>query len=326
MSELLISDFAHIHLHAETSLLDGENRIPNVIARAKDLGLKQIALTDHGVMMGSLNFYKECKAAGIKPILGSEVYMTNDPDNIEKTTRTRDNYHLVLIAQNEIGYKNLLWLVSQAQLANFYSKPRISFHNLTPDRVEGLIASTACLGSLMNRTAGWNDEAKCYDHPEKIEEGALRYKQIFGDNLYLEIQDNDDAAGQQKMYNQYLIDIGKKHNIKIVITADAHYTTQEKSALHSMLMAMQLKKTIEEYSANGEMKYGPWFYIRSPAEMLEAARKYNCEEAFWNACKIGNDCEEYTIELGKFNTPEFNFSNEDDYQEFIKDYNNEEDH
>lgn len=279
--------------------------------------MKQIALTDHGTMMGSLNFYKACKKENIKPIIGVEAYITNDPDKLEKTDRTKDNFHLVMIAINEIGYKNLLHLVSNAQLYNFYSKPRISKFNLTPEKTEGIIATSACLGNEVNKTGMWNPETKSYDNLQAMEEAAKYYKSIFADRYYLEIQDNDDTAGQQAIYNRIVIELGKKLNIPNVITSDAHYTNIESAELHSMLMAMQLKKQLADYLAAGEMKYGPWFYIRSPEEMLIAAQKYNCEEAFWNACTIGNLCQ-LEIELGKYENPQFNVESEPDFEEFLR--------
>lgn len=312
-----MSDFTHLHTHSVYSILDGENQLEAFIKRAKELGMKQIALTDHGTMMGALNFYKACKKEGIKPILGVEAYITNDPDGIKKEDRTRDNHHLVMIAHNEIGYRNLLDLVSRAQLQNFYSKPRISKHNLNEKSTEGIIATSACLGNEVNRVGEWDPETKTYKNLEAMEKAASFYKSIFGIRYYLEIQDNDDSAGQQLAYNKVVIEMAKRLGLRNVITSDAHYTKIESSELHSMLMAMQLKKTYADYVAAGEMKYGPWFYVRSPQQMMDAARKYNCEEAFWSACEIGNLCQ-VEIELGKYKTPIFNIESESDYEEFLR--------
>jgi DNA polymerase-3 subunit alpha len=312
-----INDFTHLHTHSEKSLLDGENKISNLVNKAVELDFKNLALTDHGTMMGSLEFYKACKQAGINGILGVELYVTNSPDNIPKEERVRDNFHLVVVAKNYTGYLNLMKLVSDAQLNNFYFKPRVSKDNLNPTTTEGLIASSACLGSNVQRAGVFDPVTRTYSNIEAMEEVALWYSKAFPGNYYLEIQDNPDEAGQQAAYNEVLKSIGKKYNIPLVITADAHYTTAKDSELHGMLMAMQLKKTYKEYSAAGEMKYGPWFYLRSPQEMLDAARKYDCEEAFWNTCKIGKECK-IEIELGKFKMPTFNFASESDYQEFLE--------
>lgn len=317
-----INDFTHLHLHSTYSILDGENQLESVAKRVKALDMKQVALTDHGTMMGSLNFYKTCKKAGLKPVIGVEAYITNDPDGMVKEERTRDNFHLVMIAENETGYKNLLELVSKAQLENFYSKPRISKQNLTPERVKGIIATSACLGNEVNRVGGWDPVERKYTNRDAMVQAASFYKSVFGTNYYLEIQDNDDEAGQQAAYNEIVRALAKELNLRNVITSDAHYTTVESSELHSMLMAMQLKKTLEEYKSAGEMKYGPWFFIRSPEQMLTAARKYNNEDAFWAACDIGNRCA-VNIELGKYKTPIFNVEQEPDYEEFLRSRHND---
>lgn len=279
------------------------------------------ALTDHGTMMGILQFYKECIAQNIKPVLGVEAYVTNDEDGTENSKRNRDNHHLVLVAENKEGLQNLYWLVSQAQTENFYYKPRIAKSNLTPDRVKGLIATSACLGNEVNRVGTFDPDTRIYSDQDKMEETALWYSTTFSGNYYLEIQDNDDEAGQQKAYNKVIKEIAKKNAIPLVITADAHYTTKESSHTHSMLMAMQMKKTLADYQADGQMKYGPWFYVRSPEEMLEAARKYDAEEAFWNACEIGKRCN-LEIELGVYKNPEFNIKSDPDYSDFIKEEEN----
>ncbi len=298
-------------------MLDGENKIDNLVNKVKELGMKQVALTDHGVLMGSLNFYKACKKVGIKPILGCESYITEDPDDLPKEARKKDNYHLVLIAHNNTGWKNLVKLASQAQLHNFYHKPRISKHNMTRESLEGLTASSACLGSNLNREGGWDPVEKKYTNIDRMYELAAWYRDRFDNTYHLEIQDNPDSDQQQKTYNELLIKIGKDLHIPIVITSDAHYTTVQDAETHSVLMAMQLKKTLQDYKSAGEMKYGPWFYIRSPEEMLAAARKYNCEEAFWNACKIGNSCQ-VDLELGNIKMPSFDITTDPDYQEFLQ--------
>lgn len=312
------NDFTHLHLHSMYSLLDGENRIEAIPKKVKEFGMKQVALTDHGVMMGTLNFYKACRAEGIKPILGVEAYITEDPDGMVKEERTRDNFHLIMIAQNEIGYKNLIKLCSSAQLNNFYFKPRISKKNLNASSLEGIVASSACMGSNINRVGKFIPESRCYESVDKMYATARYYHELFEGRYYLELQDNDDAAGQQKAYNDVLIRISDDIGAPCVITSDAHYTTEADSKLHSTIMAMQFKQTLAEYEEAGEMKYGPWFYIKSPTQMLEAAKKYNREEAFWAACAIGNSCQEITIELGKYKTPEFDIKSDPDYDEFVR--------
>ncbi len=319
-----INDFCHLHVHSMYSILDGENRIENLVKQTKDLGMKQIALTDHGTMMGALEFFKQCQKEGIKPLIGVEAYITDDVDGLENAQKTRDNYHLVMIAQDEVGLENLYYLTSQAQLKNFYFKPRISKHNLTPERVKGIVATSACLGNEVNRKSGWTTENPVYD-TKVMASTAAWYQKTFDGRYYLEIQDNDDPAGQQLAYNKAVIQVGKDLGIKNVITSDAHYTTLENSELHSLLMAMQLKKTMEEYRSASEMKYGPWFFVRSPQAMLEASRKYDCEEAFWNTVEIAKSAS-VNIELGTYKPPEFDISKDPDYEEFLKTRSNDEHH
>jgi len=268
-------------------------------------------------MMGILEFYKTCKKANIKPVLGVEAYITANEDGTPQENRERDNHHLVMVAENETGLKNLFWLVSQAQTENFYYKPRISKTNLTPERTEGIIATSACLGNEVNRVGIFDVNTRLYSNQDEMEKAARWYQKTFQGNYYLEIQDNDDEAGQQAAYNEVIKLISKKNNIPLVITADAHYTDKQSSETHSMLMAMQFKQTLEQYENAGQMKYGPWFYVRSQDEMLKAAQKYDAEEAFWNACEIGTRCN-VDIELGKYKNPIFNVKTQSDYQDFLK--------
>jgi len=295
------------------SILDGENRIEALVKKVKELGMKHCALTDHGTMMGILEFYKTCKKYDIKPIMGVEAYITDDEDGIPKEERTRDNNHLVMVAETNEGLKNLFWLTSKAQTENFYFKPRISKKNLTPERTKGIIVSSACLGGQINRCGGYNPETNIYEGQDEMERLAKWYSKTFNGNYYLEIQDNDDA--QQIAYNSVLKTISEKNNIPLVITSDAHYTELESSETHSFLMAMQFKKTLQQYEEDGIMKYGPWFYVRSPDQMLEAAKKYQSESAFWNTCDIAKRCN-VDIEIGVYKNPEFDIKTQPDYEDF----------
>lgn len=310
-------DFTHLHCHSVYSILDGENQLSSLVSQIKAHGMHTVALTDHGTMMGALEFYKECQKQGVKPIIGVEAYITNDSDGLSKEQMTKDNYHLVMVAQNNTGLNNLMWLVSNAQLNNYYYKPRISKSVMTPENLEGIIATSACLGNEVSRVGGWNSETRRYTNIDAMYQTAAWYKEAFNGRYYLEIQDNDDDARQQETYNAIVIEIGSRLGIPIVITSDAHYTNIQAQDTHSMLMAMQFKKTLEEYNAGNEMKYGPWFYLRSQEEMFQAAIKYGCEEAFWNACKIGSECN-INIELGKYKTPVFDVKSEPDYNEFLQ--------
>lgn len=310
-----INSFCHLHVHSMYSILDGENKLENLVKQTKALGMERVALTDHGTMMGSLEFYKTCKKHGINPIIGVEAYITNDPDDLEE--KTKDNFHLVMIAKNDTGLKNLMDLVSRAQLSNFYYKPRISKANLTPENTEGIITTSACLGNEVNRVGEWNAETGEYDNLAAMKQAAAWYAETFPGRYYLEIQDNDDDAGQQAAYNAIVIDLAKELGVKNVITSDAHYTTLEAANTHTLLMAMQFKKNLQDYVDGSEMRYGPWFYLRSPEEMLKAARKYGCEEAFWSTAEIADECS-VNIELGEYQTPVFNIESEPDYAEFLE--------
>lgn len=309
-------DFCHLHVHSVYSLLDGSNRIDQLCERVKELGMSSIALTDHGVMSGSIEFYKHCKKNGIKPLIGVEAYITDDPDGTPKEQRHRDNNHLVMVAQNQKGYENLLYMTSNAGLNNLYYKPRI-YKGVLEKHTEGIIATSACLGNECNRKACWIPEDKRYEDPgQAAEKAAAWYSKAFNGRYYLEIQDNDDEAGQQAAYNSFIIGVGKKLGIPIVITSDAHYLKKEDKDTHDMLMAMQIKQTLAQYKdPSNNFKYGPWFYIRSGDEMYEAAKKYNCPEAFDNTLAIASQCN-LELELGKYKPPAFPVDQVEDREEF----------
>jgi DNA polymerase-3 subunit alpha len=278
--------------------------------------MTSVALTDHGWMGGTIEFYKACKKEGVKPIIGVEAYITDDEDGLPKEHRKKDNYHLVMVAENKEGYENLLYLVSNASINNFYYKPRISKKTLAK-YASGIIATSACLGNECNRRASWDTGTACYSDPGMaVENAALFYREVFGGRYYLEIQDNDDEEKQQATYNQFIIGLGKKLGIPMVITSDAHYLKKEDKGAHDLVMAMQTKKTLAEYlSPENDFKYGPWFYVRSPDEMYEAAVKHGCPEAFDNALAIGQQCN-LELELGKYKPPVFDIDTVEDRGEF----------
>src|SRR5688500_1914507 len=188
-------DFCHLHLHSVYSILDGNNKIPELAARVKELGMSSVALTDHGWMGGVVEFYKACKKEGVKPIIGVEAYITDDQDDLPKDKRNKDNYHLVMVATNKEGYENLLYMVSNAATRNFYYKPRIS-KSVLREHSRGVIATSACLGNECNRRASWTPGTACYADPsQEVEKAALFYREIFEGRYFLEIQDNDDEEG-----------------------------------------------------------------------------------------------------------------------------------
>ncbi len=307
-------DFCHTHVHSVFSVLDGINRLDQLVARCKELGMSSCALTDHGNLHGMIDFYKECKKGGIKPIVGIECYITRDPDGVDEDyKKTRDNHHCILLAQNNTGLANLFWLITNGNLNNFYYKPRINIETLKA-KSEGLICTSACVGGWVAQQGIFDAEKKLFLDPEsKAYVAARELHEVFGNRFYLEIQDQD--MWEQTAFNKFLVDIAKRDKIQLLITADAHYLKKEDKDTHAMIMAQQLKKTIDEYESGSEMKYGGGFYIRSPEEMKEAAIRHDAEEAFWNSNEIAKMCN-IEIELGKYKMPLFDVTKADDYDEF----------
>ena len=208
-----MSDFVHLHIHSEFSLLDGANRIKDLPVRAKELGMKAIALTDHGVMYGAIDFYKACKKEGIKPIIGCEVYVAPRSRFDKEPNIDNHYYHLILLAKNNEGYKNLSKLVSIGFVDGYYYKPRIDLEVLEKYH-EGLICLSACLAGAVN-------QALLNGQEEKAEEVALWHKNIFGEDYYIEIQNN--GIKEQVLANQKLVKLARKLDIPLVATNDAHY-------------------------------------------------------------------------------------------------------
>ena len=314
-----MNTFCHLHVHTEHSLLDGAIKIPELIQKIKEYGMNACSISDHGYMGGVIKFYKECKKNNIIPLIGIEVYCTDDPDDIEDNKdKTKDNYHMVLIAKNTQGYKDLLRLSSEAMFHNFYYKPRIYIPKL--EILKGnVVATTACLASFISKYAEWNEDTKQYIDKEeralnKTKEIASLFKE--GD-FYLELQDWDDGSGRQPAYNELLLEIGEKLNLPFVITTDAHYLNEEDNELHKIMMAMQFGQKLEEY-LKGDMVYGPHFWIKPPEMMLASAKKLGCEEAFWNTAKIVDKCKNVEIELNKYYQPTFKIELAEDYKEYLE--------
>ncbi|MGC8852954.1 MAG: DNA polymerase III subunit alpha, partial [Hydrogenobacter sp.] len=235
-------EFVHLHLHTQYSLLDGAIKIKDLAQKAKEFGYKAVAITDHGNLFGILDFYKSMKSEGIKPIIGMEAYFTTgsrfdrrgkaSEDNITD----RYNHHLILIAINDKGLKNLMELSSISYKEGFYYKPRIDYEVLS-QHCEGLIAITACLKGVPTYYASIGDE-------KKAEEWVKKFKDLFGENLYLELQSN--SLEEQERANRVLIDIGKRLGVKLIATNDSHYLNPDDRLAHQVLMAIQMKKTLME--------------------------------------------------------------------------------
>lgn len=271
-----MSKFVHLHIHSEYSLLDGANRIKDIPKRAKELGMDSIAITDHGVMYGVIDFYKACKAEGVKPIIGCEVYVA-PRTRFDKEPNIDNKYnHLILIAKNNQGYKNLSKLVSLGFLEGYYYKPRIDLEILEKYS-EGLICLSACLAGSVNQALLNGDE-------EKAEEIALWHKKVFGEDYYIEIQNN--GLQEQVLANQKLIKLAKKLDIPLVATNDAHYLKKEDAYNHEVLLCIQTGKRMSD---EDRMRFETdELYIKSPEEMSEYFSSF--PEAIENTVKIANKC------------------------------------
>ena len=288
-------EFVHLHVHSEYSLLDGMCRIKDLPKRAKELGMKAIALTDHGVMFGSAIFFQECQKEDIKAIIGCEVYVA-PRSRLQKENGIDDKYsHLILLAKNKIGYQNLIKLVSVGFTEGFYSKPRID-REILKEYSEGLICLSACLAGEVN-------QAILQDDIEKAKEIASWYKDVFKDDYYLEIQNN--GLREQVLANQKLIQIGKELNIPLVATNDAHYLKQEDSYNHEILLCMQTGKRMSD---EDRMRFETnEFYLKSPEEMIDYFDFI--PEAIENTVKIAEKCE-FEFEFGVTKLPNYDVPEE----------------
>ena len=271
-----MSDFVHLHMHTEYSLLDGANRIKDLPTRVKELGMNSIAITDHGVMYGVIDFYKACKKEGIKPIIGCEVYVA-PRSRIKKEPGIDNHYnHLILIAKNNQGYKNLSKLVSLGFVEGYYYKPRIDKEILEKYH-EGLICLSACLAGEVN-------QALLNGQMEKAEEVALWHKKVFGEDYYIEIQNN--GIREQVLANQKLIQLARKLDIPIVATNDAHYLKKEDAYNHEVLLCIQTGKRMSD---EDRMRFDTEeLYVKSPEEMSEYFKAF--PDAIENTVKIAEKC------------------------------------
>ena len=268
--------FVHLHIHSEYSLLDGANRIKDLPVRAKELGMNAIAITDHGVMFGAIDFYKACKANGVKPIIGCEVYVA-PRGRKDKEPKIDEKYnHLILLAKNNEGYKNLAKLVSLGFIEGFYYKPRIDKEILEKYH-EGIICLSACLAGEVN-------QAILNNNIEEAKKVALWFKNLFGEDYYLEVQNN--GIKEQVLVNQKLVDLSRELNIPLVATNDAHYLKKEDAYNHEVLLCIQTGKKMTD---EDRMRFDTdELYVKSPEEMIEYFK--NIPEAIENTVKIAEKC------------------------------------
>lgn len=297
-------EFVHLHLHTEYSLLDGSGKIKKLMSQAKDLGMKSIAITDHGVMYGLVDFFKAAEENGIKAILGCEVYVVAKSRHIKQPDKENATHHLVLLVKNEIGYENLMKIVSVASIEGFYYKPRID-HDYLREHSEGLIALSACLGG----------EVQSYllkENYEKAKDVALLYKDIFKDGFYIELQ-NHGMEEQQKV-NELNIKLSEETGIPLVATNDVHYIKREDSKSHDVLMCIQTAKTIDD--PNRRRYPSDQFYLKSAEEMWDMFSYI--PEALENTVKIAEECNfEYKFHESKL--PRFPLEEGQNPYEYLKD-------
>ena len=296
--------FVHLHLHSEYSLLDGACKIKELIKHVKDSEQKAVAITDHGVMYGVMDFYKEAKKNNIKPIIGCEVYVA--PRSRFDKTREFDSqrYHLVLLCENNTGYENLIKIVSSSFIDGFYTKPRVD-EELLRNHSEGLIALSACLAGEVPRAL----LSKDYDLAKKV---VHKYKDIFGEeNFYLELQDH--GIEEQKLVNPHIIDLARDTGTPLVVTNDCHYISKEDSRMHEILLCIQTNHTIDD---ENKMEFQTnEFYVKNEAEMKKLFP--HLPEAYENTVKIADRCNvEFTF--GETKLPHFDVPDNMDHYEYFK--------
>jgi DNA polymerase-3 subunit alpha len=292
--------FTHLHVHTEYSLLDGMCPITKLVARAKELGMDSLAITDHGVMYGVIEFYQAAQEAGLKPIIGSEIYIAPG-GRLSRNAGDKNNYHLILLAKDKTGYQNLIQLTTKAHLEGFYYRPRVD-KELLEQHKEGLVALSACFSGevpflILNRRY---DEAR---------QAALWYKQTFGD-FYLEIMRH--PVPEAEVVNNYLIQIGREMDIPLVATNDTHYINREDASAHDLLLCIGTNTTVNDEK---RLKMaGDFLYLKSPQEMAELYQ--DIPEALENAGRIAAKCN-LDLEFGRLHLPEIEIPSGQTPDEFL---------
>ncbi|MFA7385872.1 MAG: DNA polymerase III subunit alpha [Candidatus Paceibacterota bacterium] len=297
--------FTHLHVHSHYSLLDGLSKIGDLVDHVKKLGMDSIALTDHGVLYGAVEFYKEAKKKGIKPIIGAELYLSHEKMEQKRPNIDHKRYHVVLLVKNKEGYKNLVNLITKAHLDGFYYKPRID-EDLLEKHKEGLIVLSGCIQGKIARLIISNKH-------KEAKEMALKWQKTFGkDNFFLEIQHHPNIPEQKKV-NDFLIDFSKESKIPIVATADSHYLKKEDAEAQDILMLINTGADIND-SERLTMKNED-FSLKSPQEMTEAFK--DVPEAIENTEKIKNMCD-FEFELGNSRLPKFEVPNGKTEEQYLE--------
>jgi len=296
--------FIHLHVHSHYSLLDGLAKIDELIEKAKEYGMDSLALTDHGVMYGAIEFYRKCMAADIKPIIGVELYVANN--RFEKTAGKGDvRHHLVVLAKNEIGYHNLIQLVTKSHLEGFYYKPRTD-KELLKQFSDGLIALTSCLQGEVPSAVLAGDWARA-------KKAVLEYREIFGENnFYLEIQDHPNSLDQVRT-NEGLIKLSREMNIPLVATNDVHYLNKEDADVHDVLLCVQTNHTVDEKERMNMTEDD--YSLKPPDQMIRAFK--NTPDAIENTQKIAKHCN-LKIELEKIELPEFSLPEKETADSYLE--------
>ncbi|MDU6783291.1 DNA polymerase III subunit alpha [uncultured Peptoniphilus sp.] len=297
-----MNNFVHLHLHSEYSLLDGSTRINLLPKRVKELGMDAVALTDHGNMYGSIAFYKACKDQGVKPILGCEVYVSEKDMTIKDKTNKR--FHLILLAENNQGFKNIMKIVSLAFVDGYYYKPRVD-KEVLKKYSKGIIATSACLGGEVQRFLLDRDL-------EAAKAAALEYREIFGENnFFLELQDH--GMPEQARVNRELIKMSEELNFPLTVSNDVHYLDRDDAKSHDVLLCIQTGKIINE---ENRMKFpSDEFYLKSPDEM--AALFPENKDALENTVKIANRCN-VEIKFHEQHLPEFTVPEGYTHEDYLK--------
>ncbi|HEY9857462.1 MAG TPA: DNA polymerase III subunit alpha [Stenomitos sp.] len=272
------ASFVHCHVHSEYSLLDGASRTSELVKRAAKYGMPALALTDHGVMYGAIEFYRKAKEAGVKPIIGMEAYIAPGSrfDKSPSKTGGKNYNHLILLAKNRTGYQNLVKLNTAGHLEGFYHKPRID-KDILEQHSEGLIVLTACLG-------GEVPQHILHNRFEEAEQSALWYKRVFGEDFYLELQNH--GLEEQKRVNRAMLELSERLGIKVAATNDSHFTNPGDMRAHEALLSIQTGKSLLDPTR--KMTYGPDFYLKTPQEMREVF--HDTPQALYSTLEIAQKC------------------------------------
>ncbi|MBI2032842.1 MAG: PHP domain-containing protein, partial [Candidatus Levybacteria bacterium] len=289
-----MADFVHLHNHSEYSLLDGLSKIDEMVAQAKRLGMNALAITDHGNLYGAIKFYKACKEAGIKPIIGCEIYISRRTRHDKEAGLDTDSNHLILLAKDDTGYKNLMRIISIANLEGYYYRPRSDIE-LLRQHSQGLI----CLSSCVN---GYVSEPLLQNQEETAVKRAQTLSEIFGkDHFYLELQKHLNVKDQDEL-NEKLIKLSQKLGLPLVATNDNHYVKNGDAEAQEVLLCIQTQTTLTTPNRKLSMIDSPDFYMKSPEEMTGLFVQH--PEAIENTVKIANMCD-LEISLGKWIMPVF---------------------